>query len=400
LSLKSRASQAYPAALILFIISLVSFLGLDYLQSIGNKKNSVLFSHLLKERDSIYSWMEQELLPFLQQPGWPSLKIISVAFKLPETDKTPKNVAIEISEHDYEPLATRLKDKLIQRGSEYEVKVLKEDERVKTIDWSIRDKGRAEVSLIFNVIKTPPALPALPPEMPVASVFFKRKPQEKMLAIIIDDLGDNLEIMQAIINLSRPLDVAILPFSLYARETAKMAQEHGLEVMLHLPLESINSENNDGGHLVEINSKMSPEEVLATLRECLETLPEVRGVNNHMGSLITQKKEIMKIILAEIKSRGLFFIDSRTTEKSVAFKLAREMGLPSGQRDIFLDSEVNQKSILSQIEKLIHLCQQRGRAIAIGHPYPETLSLLSEAISRIEGAGIKIVPASRVIRPD
>jgi len=400
LSLKSRSPQAYSATLILLIISLVSFLGLDYLQSIGNRKNSVLLSHLVKEKDIVHSWIEGELFPFLQQPDWPSLKIISMADKLPETDRTSKKVAIEISESDYEPLAKKLKDKLIQRGLEYKVKVLKEDERAKTIDWQILDKGKDEVSFTFNIIKTLLAPPELSPEPPVASVFLKRKPQEKMIAIIIDDLGDNLEVLQAIINLSRPLNVAILPFSLYARETAKMAQDHGLEVMLHLPLESINSENNDGGHLIEINSKMSPEEVLTTLRECLEILPEVRGVNNHMGSLITQKKEIMKIILAEIKSRGLFFIDSRTTEKSIAFILAREMGLPCGQRDIFLDSEVNQKSILSQIKKLIHLCQQRGKAIAIGHPYPETLSLLSEAITRIEEAGIKIVPVSRIIRPD
>jgi len=400
LSLKSRSPRAYPAALILLIISLVSFLGLDYLQSIGDRNNSVLFSHLLKKKESIYSWIEQELLPFFKRPDWPSLKIISMADRVPETDRISKKVTIEISERDYEPLATKLKDKLIQRRSEYEVKVLKEDERTKTIDWQIRDKGKDEASLTFNIIKTFLAPPELSPEPPVASILLKRKPQEKMIAIIIDDLGDNLEALQAIINLSRPLDVAILPFSHYARETAKMAQEHGLEVMLHLPLESINSESNDGGHLVEIKSEMSPEEVLTTLRQCLDILPEVKGVNNHMGSLITQKKEIMKIILAEIKSRGLFFIDSRTTEKSIAFKLARQMGLACGQRDIFLDSEANRKSILSQIEKLIHLCHQRGRAIAIGHPYPETLSLLSEAITRIEGAGIKIVPISRIIRPD
>jgi len=400
LSLKSRSPQAYPAAFILLIISLVSFLGLDYLQSIGDKKNSVLFSHLLKEKGHIYSWVEQELLPFLQQPGWSSLKIISMAERVPETEKTFKKLAIEISEADYELLTTKLKDKLIERGLEYEVKVLKEEERARTVDWILRDKGRTEAFLTFNIIKTPPALPALPPEMPAPSIFLKKKPQEKMISLIIDDLGDNLEALQAIINLSRPLDVSILPFSLYARETAKMAQEHGLEVMLHLPLESINSENNDGGHLVEINSRMSPDEILTTLGECLEILPEVKGVNNHMGSLITQKKEIMEIILAEIKSRGLFFIDSRTTQKSIAYRLAREMGLPCGQRDIFLDAEVNRKSILSQIEKLIHLCQQRGRAIAIGHPYPETLSLLSEALTRIERAGIKIVPVSRIIRPD
>jgi len=323
-----------------------------------------------------------------------------MAERLPETDKTFKKLAIEISEDDYELLATKLKDKLIQRGSKYEVKVLKEDDRAKTIDWFLWDKDKAEATLTFNVIKTPPALPALPPDMTAPSVFLKKKPQEKMISMIIDDLGDNLEVLEAIINLSRPLDVAVLPFSLYAQQTAKKAQEHGLEVMLHLPLESINSENNDGDHLVEINSRMSPDEVLTTLRECLEILPEVKGVNNHMGSLITQNKEIMKIILAEIKSRDLFFIDSRTTEKSIAYRLAREMGLPCGQRDIFLDSEVNRKSILSQIEKLIHLCQQRGRAIAIGHPYPETLNLLSEAITRIERAGIKIVPVSRIIRPD
>lgn len=391
---EKRISEIYPAALIFLIITLISFFGLDYLQTTKDKSQSIFFSRLRKERSPLSSWIDQGLIAFIQQHGESAVKIIKIA------DKPFKKVLVEISEEAYDNVAPKLKDRIIDLGNEFEIKVVEESESSKTLNWLLRRKGAEEAIFQFEIIKSKPAQPFPVPEPIPPSPALKKRPSEKMVAIIMDDLGDNLEAIKTIIDLSRPLNVAILPFSPYSRETAEIAISHGLEVMLHLPLESINSENNGVGNSIEITSRMNSEQIVVTLRNCLESLPGVKGVNNHMGSLITQKKEIMKIILAEIKSQGLFFIDSRTTDKSIAYKLARQMALPSGQRDIFLDSEVTEDFILKQVHQLIRLCEQKGEAIVIGHPYPETLKILPEVINKIEAAGIKIVPVSRIIRPD
>lgn len=389
-----RTSGIYPAAFILLIIVLLSFLGLDYLQAIKDKSQSIFFSRLLKETSPLSSWIDQELIDFIQLHGESAAKIIKIA------DKPLKKLLVEISEEAYENLAPKLKDRIIALGNESEIKVVEESQNIKTHDWLLRKEGIEEAIFRFEIIKSKPAQPFPVPEPIPPPLASKKKPREKMIAIIMDDLGDNLEAIKTIIDLSRPVNVAILPFAPYSRETAELAIGHGLEVMLHLPLESISSENNNGGKMIEITSRMNEDQIVMFLKECFESLPEVKGVNNHMGSLITQKKEIMKIILAEIKSRGLFFIDSRTTDKSIAYRLAREMALPSDQRDIFLDSEVTEGFILKQVHQLIRLCEKKNKAIAIGHPYPETLRILPKVMDIIEREGIKIVPVSRIIKPD
>lgn len=391
---EKKTSGIYPAALILIIITLVSSLSLDYLQATKDKSQSVFFSRLLKEKSPLSSWIGQGLIAFIQEHSESAVKIIKIA------DKPFKKVLIEISEEAYDNLAPKLKDRIIDLGNESEIMLVEESERSKILNWLLRKQGIEEAIFRFEIIKSKPAQPSPVPEPMPPPPTLKKKPGQKMIAIIIDDLGDNLEAIKTLIDLSKPINVAILPFSPYSRETAEIAINSGLEVMLHLPLESINSENNGGSNLIQITSWMDSEQIVMTLRNCLESLPEVKGVNNHMGSLITQNKEIMKIILAEIKSRGLFFIDSRTTDKSIAYKLARQMALPCGQRDIFLDSEVSEEFILRQVYQLIRLCKQKGEAIAIGHPYPETLRILPEVIKKIEEAGIKIVPVSQVIKPD
>ncbi|MCX7974033.1 MAG: divergent polysaccharide deacetylase family protein [Candidatus Aminicenantes bacterium] len=386
-----KISGLFLPIFIFIIIILISWAGLDYLQLKKETNQSFLFFFFLSKKASLFSWIDREFLPFLQQQTEASYKIIEII------DKPTPMVSIEMPEETYENLVKKIKDKLIQSGFQYKIRLHEEGPTTRLLEWQLQAKLGQKATIKFNLIRPIQPKP-LPPSEFLPSEISKKKPIEKMASLIIDDLGENLEAIKAIVNLSRPVNVAIIPFSPFAQETAKMALNHGLEIMLHLPLESINSDNNGGKSLIEINSRMSQEQVLTTLKECFEALPEIRGVNNHMGSLITQKKEIMEIILLEIKSRGLFFIDSRTTDKSIAYKLAKELGLDCGQRDIFLDSEVNRQSILKQAKLLIRLCEQKGQAIAICHPYPTTLEILPEVIEMMENAGIKIVPISHLIK--
>ncbi len=380
-------------AIILVTISLVALLGLDFLQWKQKQPGSIIFSWLLKAKKEVPPpvSLEKEVLPLIRKQAGPTLRITEIK------EKPRSEVRIEADEETYAALVPELKKLLESKGFKVEISLLEEDEEKSIFNWFLEDKKQRQVRLLFQIRK--PILAKAPPVLPVKKPAPPEKPlREKKVAVIIDDLGNDLDSIRAIVGLSRPITISILPQAVYAQETASIASSHGLEVMLHLPMESVNSrENNDfsGG---EINSRMSPEEVLQTVRGYLEILPSATGVNNHKGSLITQDRDIMRIILTELTARNLFFIDSRTTDKSIAYKLALEMGLRSGKRDIFLDADQDKNSIARRVKELIRLCQRNGSAIAIGHPYPETLSYLSEALYQIENSGIKLVSVSQIIQ--
>jgi hypothetical protein len=209
-------------------------------------------------------------------------------------------------------------------------------------------------------------------------------------------MGYNLEDLKKIITLKKPFTVSILPFSPYAKETALIAHENGLEVMLHLPLESVKSEKETipEGYIL---SGMSKEEIQRTLEENLQ-IPYIKGVNNHQGSKITTDKTLMRIVLEPLKERSLYFIDSLTTSNSIAFRLAQEMGIPSARRYIFLDSIIDEEYITGMMEDLLLKAQQRNNTVVICHPFQETLRVLKEKIHFVEENNLELVFASQIVQ--
>ncbi|MBP1767241.1 MAG: hypothetical protein H6P98_1356, partial [Candidatus Aminicenantes bacterium] len=173
--------------------------------------------------------------------------------------------------------------------------------------------------------------------------------------------------------------------------------QNGLEVMMHLPGESLNHEEGNSQTPGLIRSGMGKEDVISLVEEGLSRVPYAEGVNNHMGSKITQEEPVMRPILDLIKSRGLYFLDSRTTSESIAFDLARKMGLRAAYRNIFLDSTVGTDFSKQKIIDLLLLSQREGTAIAIGHPFPETLRALRENLRLLKEYGVKPVFASAII---
>jgi polysaccharide deacetylase 2 family uncharacterized protein YibQ len=139
------------------------------------------------------------------------------------------------------------------------------------------------------------------------------------------------------------------------------------------------------------------DKILDKLEKNLSSIPYIKGVNNHMGSKFTENTELMELVLEKIKSKGLFFVDSRTSETTVGFKIAKKLGIKTAERDIFLD-EGSQRSdyIRSQIEKLINVSKEKGYAIGICHPYPDTVKVLSEVIPDIQKE-VEIIPVSGVV---
>lgn len=216
------------------------------------------------------------------------------------------------------------------------------------------------------------------------------------VSIIIDDLGYRLRQDLRAIRLDGAVTCAFLPRSPYARRLAKLAHVQGKEVMLHLPMQAIGPRELDDGGL---QMAMSRRQFDRIVREGLEAVPYVRGVNNHMGSLLTQYPERMRWLMEDLKlHRGqLYFVDSFTTFHSVAHAVAVENDLPTIRRDIFLDTHRDPDFIRRQFELLLERAAEHGTAVAIGHPYPETLDFLEANLDRLAEHGIELLPVSALI---
>ena len=169
-------------------------------------------------------------------------------------------------------------------------------------------------------------------------------------------------------------------------------------MILHLPLESLNNTYDNNNTDGIIHSQMSPEEIIKHLEENLEEIPYVHGMNTHMGSKVTSSEDMMSVILTYIQEKDLFFIDSRTTPRSVAFDLAKKMGIPSAYRNVFLDNEINQESIRRQLLKLFKKAKDEGRAIGICHPTPETLKTLKNHLHLMTEYDVRMVHVSQIVK--
>jgi hypothetical protein len=217
-----------------------------------------------------------------------------------------------------------------------------------------------------------------------------------VIALIIDDLGDSLGEGRRVARLPGPVACAILPHTAHGRRIAEEARAHRKEVMLHLPMQpSTEAEPGPG----QLDDSMPALEVKYTLDDDLASLPHVVGINNHMGSHLTQDRGAMHKLMQAIRARGnLFFIDSRTSPRSVAATVAHEFDIPVATRDVFLDNDRQPAAIEAQFDELIRLAQQHGAAIGIGHPYPETLAVLERRLKTLTTQRIQLVPVSAMLK--
>lgn len=216
------------------------------------------------------------------------------------------------------------------------------------------------------------------------------------VAIIIDDLGYQMEIAERIMNLDYPITVSILPFLPYSSTVAQMAREKNKTVLLHLPMEPHNSNVNPGKGA--IFSTMKEEEIRNKMTANFLEIPDIDGINNHMGSKVTENREIMEIVLSEIKERNIFYVDSVTSPYTVGYELSREMGIKTAYRSVFLDNEQEIEYIRSQLQLLKNYAIKNGNAIAIGHPYCNTVDVLYEAKNVLRAEGIEIVRLEELLR--
>lgn len=214
------------------------------------------------------------------------------------------------------------------------------------------------------------------------------------LAIIIDDLGYNLTLGQRTTDLPGAFTIAVLPFTPHGRELAERAHKRGKEVMLHAPMSNHHSYPLGRGGLV---SGMKQAEFLAVLRQNLANIPYIKGVNNHMGSQLTEQAEPMRWLMQELQARRLYFVDSRTSAQTQALIEAERIRLPSRKRDVFLDDKRDSQHIHQQLLLAMKKAKQQGIAVAIGHPYPETLDLLKRIEPLLERYQVELVSVSKLL---
>jgi uncharacterized protein len=216
------------------------------------------------------------------------------------------------------------------------------------------------------------------------------------IAIIIDDLGDRPAEGAQVAALPGAVTCAILPHTPHGVRLAHACRESGKEVMLHLPLEATNDNHLLGPGSIELD--MDEARFVATLEAALASVPSAVGVNNHMGSLLTRHPGHMTWLMQGLQQRAMFFVDSRTTPQSVAYDMAREQAVPAAKRDVFLDRYREREAIEAEFDRLVELARRQGHAIAIGHPYPETLEVLHERLPGLEALGVRLVPTSEIVR--
>lgn len=214
------------------------------------------------------------------------------------------------------------------------------------------------------------------------------------IAIIIDDLGYKANLDRQAIALPGNLTYAFLPHAPFTSELAEKVHKQKREVMLHLPMQSHNKVNLGPG---AITDDMNETEFNQTLQESLASVPHAKGVNNHMGSLITSSEEKMHWLMKNIAVKDLFFIDSRTTTETVAEKTANQYQIPNTRRNVFLDHYRTEKDIEYQFNRLIKLAKKYGSAVGIGHPFKSTLKILEKKLPELEQQGIQLISASELI---
>ncbi len=214
------------------------------------------------------------------------------------------------------------------------------------------------------------------------------------LVIIIDDLGHVLSHGQRAAELPGPVTLSILPYTRHGDRIARQAHQAGKEIMLHAPMSNLRNHPLGAGGLTP---DMNEQEFRATFAASLLQIPHVQGVNNHMGSELTQYRPQMRWLMEELLEEELYFVDSRTSSDTVAASMAAELGIPHLSRHVFLDNDPSREAIDERFNVAIARARKDGLAVAIGHPYKETLDYLADRLPTLGENNITLLGVSEAL---
>lgn len=300
------------------------------------------------------------------QPAVPPPIIAPPPEKIPATGDKPGNVAV------VEPAAPAVKPEPV---------VTKPDGVAPPVTppVSVTPKDLAETPPVTTSPITPPA-----PD---------RKPK---LALIFDDVGYDVAAIQKLQALGLPLTFAILPYSPHGQSIAKNVPAH-IEVMVHVPMQAINGDSDNEPGL--LRSDMTEAELAQILRADIARISNAKGINNHTGSKLTQQLVPMQVVMLVLKEKNMFFVDSVTSDKSLAKTTAEMLLVPSAARNVFLDHVADTATIKAQLYRAVNLAKKNGFAVAIGHPRPLTMEVVLQELPKIaQDAEVELVPVSVLVK--
>jgi len=272
--------------------------------------------------------------------------------------------------------------------------LLKEHLAAKVPEAKVVDTGKNEWTIAIGTIPTHRLL--LPQITEKVETTERPKASTGRLAIVIDDMGEDVRIAQGLAKLGVPAAFSIWPESGNRDAVQKLAKNSGNIVMIHLPMQPKGYPAvNPGKHPLLVT--MTADQIRETIRTAMAKVPAATGVNNHMGSQFTEFPPGTRVALETFKERGLFFLDSKTTPVSSAPGEAKKLGMHIYERDVFLDNELNVAAILTQLRKGESIARAKGQAIVIGHPHAETLAALQQWLAHKDDS-VKIVPLTSLSR--
>ncbi len=243
--------------------------------------------------------------------------------------------------------------------------------------------------------ETVPAMRAIDAEWERRAVSAIPLPGRALVAIILDDMGlERTRAMRAIA-LPTPITLSFLPYGRDAPALAVLARQRGHEVLLHMPMQPMGSENPGPQAL---NVDLGPQEIRMRVGAALDRFGDAVGLNNHMGSRFMADRSLIAPVMEELAARGLIFVDSRTVNATQGPAAADMVSVPAVIRDVFLDNEITFEAVLKQLVELEQIAKRNGAAIAIGHPHDVTLAALAGWLPTLAERGFQAVPVTTMIR--
>lgn len=258
-----------------------------------------------------------------------------------------------------------------------------------------------------STVQTPEARPelaaseALKPAAPADPLWRKyanivpELGHKPVIALIIDDIGPDRRGTERAIQLPPSVTLSLLPYAKDIAHTAMRARAAGHEILLHMPMQP---EGNADPGPDALDAGMPPEEVKARLDRALERFDGYVGMNNHMGSKATRDRAVMAEVMNVLYSRGLIFIDSRTTGHSLGLEAAESAKVPAAARDIFIDDDPSSAAVERQLAATEAYALKHGEAVAIAHPHAASLDSIERWIIEVQRRGVVLVPITEIVR--
>jgi uncharacterized protein len=394
---------------IFFTVSFCTVVGLEYIDY-SHGKYSVIFNGVLKLPPRTASRPMVTSVPGFHQRLLAILEKADVKYDVFLDREGVYHIKIEMADHRYPPFLDKLRQAVGSSNGEVEFGETQELAGKTLHLYRLRFTGGFTHILLITRLKTVPAAitgkktenrpEPVPPKLPLLGPVTRPETLPGTaggrVAIIIDDIGYRENVSGQLQELGIPLTAAVIPDSPYAIEEVEKLHAFEIETIIHLPMQP-NGSKTEVSRDQFVVADSSAEEIAALLRRARRVVPYARGLNNHMGSYITSHSDIMRLVLLAVKAEGFFFIDSKTTASTVAFEMARELGIPTRLRDIFLDDTPVYAHSINQIRNLVSIARQNGSALAIGHPFESTLRALHDSLLYMKESGIELVTASTLL---